>query len=143
MCYAVYIGTDVPCETSQWDEQDRKFYIEDLHERDMTVVQHFTKPHVYYAGSWQNCGCGFFSEPEWAEAEDELDEIQETERCITDLVAFLNRALETSNDVELFVCWEGDQSKPPERKYRVRPKELLGQSLPLKELDFVVVTKEK
>ena len=52
MCYAVYIGTDSPCEAPKWDKQDRKLYIEDLRETDLQVLQHFTNPHVYYAGSW-------------------------------------------------------------------------------------------
>ncbi len=143
MCYALYIGTDAPCQTSKWDENDRKFYIEDLSDRDQKVMRHFIKPHVYYAGSWQGCGCGFFAEPEWAESENDLNEINATRKCISDLVGFLRKVLETSISIELFVCWEGDQGIDPKRNLEVTPDELLGHSLPFQELDFAIVKKQK
>ncbi len=139
MCYALYIGTESPCETSKWDENNQKFYIEDLHDRDKSVVQSFTKPHVYYVGSWQGCGCGFFSEPEWAETEEDFKEIENTKKCISDLVAFLNKKLENTNEIELFVCWEGNQGEKPEKKLEKTPEELLGHSLPFEEMDFVII----
>ncbi len=143
MCYALYIGTESPCETTKWDEYNRKFYIEGLHSRDKCVLENFTKPNVYYAGSWQGCGCGFFSEPEWTETAEELEEIENTKRCISDLAGFLSKKLENTNEIELFVCWEGDQGGKPERKIEKTPNELLGHSLPLDEMDFVIIKKNR
>ena len=143
MCYALYIGTDISCKTSKWSAHDPKFYIEDLQEKDKNVVHQFSKPYIYNAGSWRGCGCGFFAEPEWTESENHYEEIENTTKCISDFVAFLNRILQKSDGIELFVCWEGDQSKRPERKLEVIAGDLLGHSLPIKELDFVIIKKKK
>jgi hypothetical protein len=143
MCYALYIATDIPCQTTNWKPHDRNFYIEDLEEKDNYVVHHFSKSFIYYVGSWQGCGCGFFIETKWLDSENHYEEIESTKKCITDLVAFLKKILQKSEEIELFVCWEGVQSKKPERKLELTPMDLLGDSLPLKERDFVVVKMKK
>jgi len=143
MCYVLYIGTDIPCRTSKWDLHDRKFYIEDLQEKGQIIIQYFLKPYVYQAGSWRGCGCGFFAEPQWVASDNHIEEIESTKNCISDFVTHLNKLLQKSDEIELFVCWEGDQSKEPERKLEVTPIDLLGDSLPLKERNFVVIKIKK
>lgn len=143
MCYALYIGTDIPCQTTNWEPHDRNFYIEDLQAKDQIVVQNFSKPYVYYAGSWRGCGCGFFAEPEWADSDNHIEEIEGTRNCISDFVTYLNKLLQNSDEIEMFLCWEGYQSKEPERKLEVTTIDLLGDSLPLKERDFVVIKMKK
>ena len=116
MCYALYFRADIPCQTTKWEPHDRNYYFEDLQEKDQIVVHNFSKPYVYYAGSWRGCGCGFFAEPKWANSHDHIEEIESTKNCISDFVTCLNKFLQKSNEIELFLCWEGDQSKEPERK---------------------------
>lgn len=139
MCYALYIGSDILFEISKWDPQNRKFYIGKLQDKDKDVIQHFSKSHIYYAGSWRGCGCGFFVEPGWAESENHAEEIEWNKNCIRDFIEFLKKVLQKTDEIELFVCWEGDQSKEPKRKLEVTPGDLLGQSLPFEERDFVII----
>ena len=137
MCYAIYIASDTPCQPSSWDESNPGFYLKSLDKREKVVTMHFTKPYVYYAGSHEGCGCGFFTDPEY---HDEGDDLEQSRRSISSLVDFLNDLLKSDTEVEMFVCWEGDQKKKPERKLRMRPEDLKSQPLPLQELDWVTIT---
>ena len=59
MCMMVYIASDCLLPTSAWDETRPSFHVRELVERDEPVRRQFSKPHVYYVGSHEGCGCGF------------------------------------------------------------------------------------
>ena len=60
MCYMFYLGSDVPLPTSEWQKESPAFHLSSCGEEIKEVKRHFTKPEVYYAGSHEGCGCGFF-----------------------------------------------------------------------------------
>ena len=153
MCYAVYIGTDSPLQTSEWDKDDRRFHLKDLTERELPVRDKFSKPYIYYAGSNLGCGCGFFTnallDPNDAE---EMQRHEEAQVSLKALASMIRENLVTSETVEMFVTWEGRQAEPPVRKRTMSPDELIsttshygddGQMLsvnpPVGEQEFIVM----
>ncbi|TET34142.1 MAG: hypothetical protein E3J72_14955 [Planctomycetota bacterium] len=147
MCYAVHIATEVPCKTRPWSKENRNFSIDDLH--DEGIKKQFSKPYIYYLSSYEGCGCGFFQEYECIGDEElpedllkiDREERRRTKEDIGKLVELLNEILERGNEVELFVCWEGDYKVPPKRRLELTPADLLGSGLPLEELDWVLIRK--
>ena len=134
MCYAIYIASEIECPVSDWDEGNPRFYLKSLGKREQVATKQFTKPHVYYAGSHEGCGCGFFV--------DDGDDLEQSKQSIASLIDLLHDLLKTTSEVELFVCWEGDQKKKPKRKLKMTPEDLRSQPLPLQELDFVTISVE-
>lgn len=139
MCFAVYVATDVPCKTSEWDKHHPGFWLESVRDKDRVVAQHFSKPHIYYAGSSSGCGCGFFDEPFDDNDEEDVRQLELAWESIKDLVDWLQQVLKTTDSVELFVCWEGDQEREPLRRLEMHPDELRKQPLPLEECDWVLI----
>jgi hypothetical protein len=60
MCYMLYLGSDVPLPTSKWRKESPGFFLSDTEDEIQVARRHFSKHHVYYAGSHEGCGCGFF-----------------------------------------------------------------------------------
>ncbi len=135
MCYAIYIASNNECPVLEWDESNPGFYLEPLDERQKIASKQFTKPHIYYAGSHEGCGCGFFTDPDY---HDEDDNLEQAKKSIASLIDLLKAQLKASSEIELFVCWEGDENKRPKRKLRMNPEDLRSQPLPLQELDFII-----
>jgi len=142
MCYAIYIGSDQPLPTSEWNEADRTFYVTHLTDDTRVVSKHFSKRHVYYAGSHQGCGCGFFSDPDYGDDEDEKREYEDSRADVRALVEYLNKALEKQNTLEFLVTWEGQQTEPVKRKLELCPEDLLLPEFPLDEQDFAIIKRK-
>lgn len=157
MCFAVYIGTDRPLPTSQWDEQTRRFHLAPLAEKDEPARRHFSKPHIYYAGSHLQCGCGFFHNSlVFTDDADMMREYEDSQRSARSLVQVLETALADADAVEVFVTWEGRQAEPPTRRLALTPEAFLSPLqryspdadeeiqfayTPVQEQDFIVMRK--
>ena len=156
MCYAVYIGTDSPLQTSEWDKDDRKYHLKDLTEKDLPVRSNISKPYIYYAGSNLGCGCGFFTnsllDPNDPE---EMQRHEEAQASLKALASLIRDNLVLSETVEMFVTWEGRQAEPPARRRIMSPEELVSTTLPygdddqmlavnspVEEQDFVVMRRQ-
>jgi hypothetical protein len=140
MCYAVYIGTDSPLQTSEWNKDDRRFHVKGLTEKDLPIRANFSKPYIYYAGSNLGCGCGFFtsslldsSDPE------EMQRHEEAQASLKALTALIQDSLSTSESVELFVTWEGRQAEPPSKRRAMSPDELVSTTTPYGDDDQMLV----
>ena len=157
MCYAVYIGTDHPLQTAEWDEDDRQFCLAPLAEEDEPVRSCFSKPYIYYAGSHLRCSCGFFyNSLVFTDDPEMMRHYEASQRSAQALVAVLREALAISDTVEVFVTWEGRQAEPPTRKRTMLPEDLLSPlhryaedadeevqmaDSPVDEQDFIVMQK--
>lgn len=135
MCLAVYLASSQPLATSEWNEKAPAFYLKAA-DGD-SVRGKFSLPHVYYAGSHEGCGCGFFKE--W-KPDEELSRGQENYIA---LARTLREALARGARMELFSCWEGDQDKKPESVGSVTPDELEEPPFELKELQLLRVVSER
>ncbi|MCA9408591.1 MAG: hypothetical protein H6755_05890 [Candidatus Omnitrophica bacterium] len=118
MCYAVYLGTDQKLNTSKWDEKSPAFYVEEVVDKDeVSVKQHFSKSNIYYVGSHEGCGCGFAYDDEDLDINDDED-VADNESRKESVVRFnnlLEQIFRNTNELEVFLCWEGDQGLQPEK----------------------------
>jgi hypothetical protein len=110
-----------------------------LTEKDEVVKNKFTKPHIYYAGSWQGCGCGWFSDEGEIETEEDRKNFNRTKQSLSELHTTIASLLKTRDKVELFLCWEGSQGEEPRRHITLTVEDLKTDSLPMEELDFADV----
>jgi hypothetical protein len=120
MCLAVYVASSEALPLIAWNRHAPAFYVEEIKARDRVVCRQFTVAHVYYVGSHEGCGCGFFTEGEVGE---ELDRVQENYRRLAE---YLREAQRHGADLELFTCWEGDQTRAPGYRETLTPADLEG-----------------
>lgn len=134
MCLAVYIASSIELPTSKWNELVPAFYLEAVSTGEK-IIKQFSLPNVYYAGSHEGCGCGFFKEGE------EGEEFEIHQSNYASLAQCIRSAHEKGADVELFVCWEGDQGSKPEFVESTTAAELESPAYQFKEKQFIHVLK--
>ena len=132
MCLAVYLASDTPIAAVAWDEDAPAFYTEPV-AKGAVVRKRFSLPFVYYAGSHEGCGCGFSKEGEIG---------PDLERCQKNYIALgqtLREALSRGAKVELFTCWEGEQSCAAKFIATTTPSQLEAPSFELRQLELLRV----
>jgi hypothetical protein len=122
MCLALYIAADKTLPLVPWNENAPAFFVVDLPESEQVVHKHLSKPHVYYAGAYEGCGCAFNVGREYPpeQYQYEPEELAKARESVARLVEYVSEA----GVEEIFTCWEGDQAKPPVHFRRVRPEQL-------------------
>ncbi|MCK4917989.1 MAG: hypothetical protein KAS51_07225 [Candidatus Omnitrophica bacterium] len=143
MCMAVYLGSDIELPTSKWDKNKPSFYAENAQEDD-NVKKQFTKKNIYYLGSHEGCGCGFSYDdnevnPEYSE---EVKDNELRKDSVKHLVQYLKNALEKTTELELFICWEGEQGEKPNKRATITVEEILGTYWSLDTREFYKVIKK-
>ena len=118
MCLAFYVAGREALPLIAWNRHTPGFYVEAIEGDDEVVRRQFTLSHVYYVGSHEGCGCGFFKEGEVGE---ELGRVQENYRRLAE---YLRQAQKQGGDLELFTCWEGDQGRSPGYRETLTPADL-------------------
>jgi hypothetical protein len=136
MCLAVYIASDSQLPLIGWDENKPSFHVAELNgEYDEKVRLQFSKPFVYYVGSHTNCGCGFaFS----GFIKDE-DDMTETSQSMKQLSNYLSEVTQTYSVIELYVCWEGDQSEKPDYTGEISASEVGDKKFQFQEKQFLEI----
>jgi hypothetical protein len=130
MCLAVYLACDKSLPTTKWDESAPSFYLEAVPEGE-PVTRRFQFQHVYYAGSHEGCGCGF--------SKDGRDdgELQLCQANYDQLGEALSRASKTGARLQLFTCWEGEQSREPILVGAMRVTQLTDHGFELQQLHLL------
>ena len=110
MCLAVFIASDrdlpLIAQTSP-----PSFSVEELAERSRAITAHFPAGWcVRYAGSSSGCGCDFSG--------------RDSASSRAALRSFLI-ALPPMTQVQLYACWEGDETVPTEERIATTPDELV------------------
>ena len=93
-----------------------EFY--ELLRRELTTERvrvHFALPHVYFVGSHTGCSCGFSYG--WAAG----DEEEAGRASVGALGHYLAAAAASGQSLELYACWDGDESKPAAARAEVSP----------------------
>ena len=108
MCLAVYIASNKSLPTIPWVKEKPAFYVEEVVNHETGVKQQFQYQYVYYAGSHEGCGCGFIKD---GEAGEELAQIEENYKRLS---AYIKDAKNSGAKLQIFSCWEGDQTREPE-----------------------------
>ena len=138
MCMAVYIAADQPLTLVPWDEAHPAFYLAGVDQADLPVFSQFTKAHVAYAGSHEGCGCGFqYGEyPEFREP----DEAVARRASLDQFAAYLAGELARVGPIELYACWEGDQTAPVEHRRALTPLVLQSEEFFFLQKELSLVT---
>lgn len=127
MCLAVYIASNKPLPLISWVEEKPAFYVAELSENEAAVKIQFKYQYIYYAGSHEGCGCGFFKDGEVGE------ELALVEVNYKDFSAYLKKAKELGASIQIFSCWEGDQTSEPEYKEEISEESLNEEQFEFKE----------
>lgn len=114
MCLTLYVASYKPIRA----KADEAFSVESLWDTSgfekRSIVRHqFSKPHVMYLGAYEGCGCGFGK----AGGQGRLS--------LDSLRTFLKEQLETVTELELYGCWIGDETEPPEERLEVTPDQVV------------------
>jgi hypothetical protein len=132
MCLAVYLASSQSIPTSEWNESTPAFYLQTTAEGEPARKQ-FSYPYVYYVGSHEGCGCGFSKDFDFGE---DLDASQQDYAALGRL---LRDATVRGAKLELFTCWEGEQSSEPESVSTITASEIEAQAYELRQLELLRV----
>lgn len=141
MCKVLYIGASESLPLIPWTEEEPGFYVSSLErELDREARAQFSLPYVYYAGSHELCGCGFFFDEnrEQGVHVKSLDTI----RSLVNLTHYIEDALAQGIAVQLFACEDGDQQVTPEHLDSVTPSQISAANFCFKEKQFLEVVRD-
>ena len=140
MCYEIYIASDKPLKTIDWDENNRKLNVNKIDSKDKIIKKIFSKPHIYYIGSHLKCGCGFFYESSLTPDCDEREVAKQVIQSQKELKKYIRQSLGKCKEIELYVSWEGDKEKDPLKTIRLTDKDIKRQ-FNLEERHFYIIKK--
>lgn len=133
MCCILHIASTGKVPRVRWNENDRHLCVEDIHGDQGYVRKHFSLPEIAYVGSSLGCGCGFrsvsFQNGEWPEEwlikEGGHEAPDDHERDHRELYELVTSLLSGGHSVELYGCWNGDESEPAEQRETIPAERLL------------------
>ena len=120
MCLAVYVGSSTELAVRPWADHPGQFNVELLGDRpgSAEVRRQLAKPYTYDVGAHTSCACGF-EEPKASQPArfviDGVDQRRGWTESIEALSDWLSVSV-SSGDVEILICWEGDESEKPRRR---------------------------
>lgn len=126
MCLSVYIASDQPLPLVAWNYAKPAFYIDEL-KYNKEVVMQFTLPNVRRVGSDAGCGCGFLKDGVSG------DELVESMNNYSGLALYVRELQKKGASLEIFSCWEGDQTSKCESHYTIEADDLLQDAFEFKE----------
>ena len=109
------------------------FYLE-LTAKDDVVRKRFAHSYVYYAGSHEGCGCGYFKEYQ------DASELAERQQNYAALAGVASEAISRKADIEIFTCWEGEQMHSAKIISSVTPAMLCAPLFELQQLQLLKIT---
>jgi hypothetical protein len=72
--------------------------------------------------------------------DDDHEEQQLRKKTVYDLSQFLSKVIREGVNLEMFLCWEGDQSVTPVARKTLSPDNFLNAEFPLAENEFANIT---
>jgi hypothetical protein len=121
MCWVLYLASDGPLPTMQWNPEKPGFNVQVIPRAETPVSRQFVRQHIYVVGSHTLCGCGF----DRAQANlDHPDELPAAEESLRSLRAYLRDAVAIAGELELYSCWDGDQAAEPDHRWMLTPEDV-------------------
>lgn len=110
MCWMLYVGSDVALPRFECAMGvGVPVFVEELAAYDPVVCAKFAKPRVYLMHGYERCGCAFqYNRPPCSDVEATLAAKDASRAALTQL---LRLALREQDQIELFICWAGDEGK--------------------------------
>ena len=150
MCLLAFIALDTPISEIPWSEENPGLHVTTLGEHNEPIRSAFSKPHVFYVGSHEGCGCGF--RHVWGPPGSPVRELTPAEfrcgepedpavtRSTADLVALLRAILSQQGSLQVYSCWDGNQSEPPAERAALHSADLADDTFYLLEDRFLEIT---
>jgi hypothetical protein len=143
MCVLVYIASDCALPTGDLTEAPWGFRVRDETYYLDQIRQHVSKPFVYSAVSDGQCACAcafkfddsYNDDGEYVE--NDTPEQVASRRALAD---FLAVAVQHQAEVNVFVCWSGDESLPPRYHRRAQPTDFIQDRTLFRIGELVVVS---
>ena len=110
MCLVLYLASEKRRPLIAWDESAPRFYVKADDADAVKASAHLRKPHVYYVGSDNGCGCGFRQEHD--SMIDDAEQLASKADNQTMLHEYIKRCLADEDSIELYSCWSGDEALP-------------------------------
>ena len=154
MCIAVYIGADreLPLD-NEVNGGYTTFHVEIARRTTAKFQNILAMPYIYYAGSFEGCGCGFQYmsrdqlEQELARTNDPEDyELIENEwfqqqKSVELLSKYLAKAV-INGPVYVYITWEGEEGLPLHYQQTVTPDYFGGECFKIEEHGLLTVVSE-
>ena len=135
MCLVLYIGLDgrppliapqdfsgIDAEDASWPSQVVPFSVQEPTSDTHVVASKFDTKFVYYAGSFEGCGCGFNAchVNEWE------DPVELSVRALAGRESrkSLREYVENHDVRQIYACWSGDEAHPPTSHAEIEPAKL-------------------
>lgn len=135
MCLAVYVASHAALAESEWNEDAPAFYLERVPESE-GVRKQFRYKYVYYAGSHEGCGCGFSKEGR------DVQELEQCQQNYLSLAGVLAKAATVGTKLQIFTCWEGEQTVKPKATGVVTVEQLVEPEFELQQLSLLEVYRD-
>lgn len=132
----LYIASNVVLPLLPWDEHNPGFHVTELSENEKVVESKFKNIYAYYAGAYEGCGCGFQA-GEYPGYEDEEIDLQIA--SLNGLASYLDDQLKEDSEIELFGCWDGDQSKSIQNTRTITTASIRRNDFWFKDREYLIV----
>jgi len=114
----VFIASRSPLLLIPWQQDTPAFNVADLSAHEERVRSKFTLPHISYAGSHTQCGCGFNEGREHPQAyADPAAERVDALKSSSQLVRYIRE----HRVEQIYSCWSGDEAEPQKFERRISP----------------------
>ena len=123
MCWGVYLASPESLRLIPWDEKMPALSAIPLKKQYESVRKQFRFENVIELGSQTQCGCGFIDEDDGAD--------DPRRAVVNELVSYLDEAMASTPELEMFVCWEGGEADEPSAKVQLAPSAFLAETFPL------------
>lgn len=119
MCFMLYLAAACPLPDIPWDSAHPRLHTSVPGDREADLERHLSLPFRTCVGSSRHCGCGFrhamYQNGEWPEIEfrdPDPDDTADEQANHDQLAALLASLLESSKELELYGCWNGELIEP-------------------------------
>ena len=131
----LYAAADAALEIVPERDPPGTFSARPITAAEAAVRQHFSKQHIYFIGAHTGCSCGFA----FGNGGDEDDEGRASVR---ELRKYLERSLASVGPLELYACWDGEESEPTESRTVVQVSDFSAdaEAFELEQRAFAIVS---
>jgi hypothetical protein len=140
MVYNLGSETDASL-TASWSEASPVFHVSEPRECELVVRQHLPFSSVRYIGAHTGCGCGFRrSHAGYIDADpDDADENAAAQADHEALVAYLRAMPIQPRPMQIYGCWSGDESLPPEHFRTCAISQLVSSDFGFQERELITL----
>jgi len=140
MCVYLYIASSksIPLKRLGW--RSPPFKIEHLQRIDRPVRKHLTKRHLYFAASFEGCGCIFAEAPPLSRSRSKY-----AQRCSSALRGFaryLLSAVESYGEIQVYAVENRWLGRRPRRRKAVQVSDILSPRFRFREGELLTISAE-